>query len=118
MERFLYRLAKSPHADRFVLKGALMMLVWKVPVSRPTMDIDLHRAIAGKNEVRVFDYVDRQVPMLARMFARRDAGYRSMGYRLGEPSSPQGAHRQLVVEYDDLPDTVAGHGDRGIDEVQ
>ncbi|MBK8975064.1 MAG: nucleotidyl transferase AbiEii/AbiGii toxin family protein [Planctomycetes bacterium] len=41
MERFLYRLAKSPHADRFVLKGALMMLVWKVPVSRPTMDIDL-----------------------------------------------------------------------------
>lgn len=41
MERFLYRLAKSPHVDRFVLKGALMMLVWKVPVSRPTMDIDL-----------------------------------------------------------------------------
>lgn len=41
MERFLYRLAKSPHSDRFVLKGALMMLVWQVPVSRPTMDIDL-----------------------------------------------------------------------------
>lgn len=78
----------------------------------------LHRALAGKNEVRVFDYVDRQVPMLARMFARREAGYRSMGYRLGEPSSVQGAHRQLVVEYDDLPDTEAGHGDRDIDEVQ
>ena len=41
MERFLYRLATSPHADRFVLKGALMMRVWKVPASRPTMDIDL-----------------------------------------------------------------------------
>jgi len=41
MERFLYRLAASPHGDRFVLKGALMMMVWEVPVSRPTMDIDL-----------------------------------------------------------------------------
>jgi len=25
MERFLYRLAKSPFADRFVLKGALLL---------------------------------------------------------------------------------------------
>jgi hypothetical protein len=41
MERFLYRLAKSPHADRFILKGALMLTVWQAPVSRPTMDIDL-----------------------------------------------------------------------------
>ncbi|MBI5853468.1 MAG: nucleotidyl transferase AbiEii/AbiGii toxin family protein [Planctomycetes bacterium] len=41
MERFLYRLTKSTHAGGFVLKGALMMVVWKVPVSRPTMDIDL-----------------------------------------------------------------------------
>jgi len=41
MGRFLYRLAQSAHVDRFVLKGALMMLVWQVPVSRPTMDIDL-----------------------------------------------------------------------------
>jgi hypothetical protein len=24
IERFIYRLAKSPHADRFLLKGALM----------------------------------------------------------------------------------------------
>ncbi len=38
MERFLYRLGKSVHAGTFVLEGALMMLVWKVPVSRPTMD--------------------------------------------------------------------------------
>lgn len=41
MERFLYRLAKSPFADRFVLKGALLMTAWRAPLSRPTMDIDL-----------------------------------------------------------------------------
>jgi hypothetical protein len=28
MERFLYRLSKSTHADRFILKGALMLRVW------------------------------------------------------------------------------------------
>jgi len=37
MERFLYRLAKSPHADRFILKGALLLTAWRAPVSRPTM---------------------------------------------------------------------------------
>ena len=28
MERFLYRLSQSRHADRFVLKGALMFTAW------------------------------------------------------------------------------------------
>ena len=44
----------------------------------------LHRLSPGKQEVRVFDYVDRGVPMLARMFAKRQRGYRSMGYEPGE----------------------------------
>src|ERR1700749_2101898 len=41
MERFLYRLAKSPYANHFILKGALLLTAWRAPVSRPTMDIDL-----------------------------------------------------------------------------
>lgn len=41
MERFLYRLSQSPHADRFVLKGALMFTAWGAPASRATKDIDL-----------------------------------------------------------------------------
>jgi len=41
MERFLYRLSKSAHAGKFVLKGALMLSAWQAPVTRPTMDIDL-----------------------------------------------------------------------------
>lgn len=40
MERFLYRLSKSPYAEKFVLKGALMLVAWQAPVTRPTMDID------------------------------------------------------------------------------
>jgi hypothetical protein len=41
IERFLYRLSKTPHAGRFVLKGALMFSVWSRATSRHTMDIDL-----------------------------------------------------------------------------
>lgn len=40
MERLLYRLSQSPHADRFILKGALMLRAWHTPLVRPTMDID------------------------------------------------------------------------------
>ncbi len=40
MERFLYRLSQSKYADTFVLKGALMFVVWKVPGMRTTRDID------------------------------------------------------------------------------
>ena len=35
-ERFLYRLSRSPHVDRFVLKGALLLLVWLGETIRPT----------------------------------------------------------------------------------
>ena len=30
IERFIYRLSKSPFADQFILKGALMFFVWYV----------------------------------------------------------------------------------------
>ena len=40
----------------------------------------LHRLYAGKREVQVYDYVDRNVPMLVRMFSRRLKGYRALGY--------------------------------------
>ena len=41
VERFLYRLSRSPHAERFVLKGALLLLVWLGEALRPTRDADL-----------------------------------------------------------------------------
>ena len=41
VERFLFRLSRSPHVDRFVLKGALMLLVWLGETVRPTRDADL-----------------------------------------------------------------------------
>ena len=40
MERFLYRLSRSPHSESFILKGALLFRVWGIPDSRATRDID------------------------------------------------------------------------------
>jgi len=41
IERFLYRLSRSSYAEKFILKGALMLMVWEVRAYRSTMDIDL-----------------------------------------------------------------------------
>jgi superfamily II DNA or RNA helicase len=45
----------------------------------------LHRLHANKKIIRVYDYVDSQVPTLARMFAKRVRGYKSLGYTIEEP---------------------------------
>lgn len=41
LERLLYRLSKSQYAERFVLKGAMLLTTWFDDPTRPTRDIDL-----------------------------------------------------------------------------
>ena len=41
LERLMYRLGQSDDADRFVVKGALMFLVWHDASFRVTRDLDL-----------------------------------------------------------------------------
>jgi superfamily II DNA or RNA helicase/very-short-patch-repair endonuclease len=47
----------------------------------------LHRLNDRKREVRVYDYADLDVPMLARMFDRRCRGYEAVGYTILLPAS-------------------------------
>lgn len=47
----------------------------------------LHRLHDGKREVRIYDYADLGVPMLARMFNRRCRGYEALGYTILLPAS-------------------------------
>ncbi len=47
----------------------------------------LHRIHESKREVRVYDYADLDVPMLARMFDRRCRGYEALGYTILLPAS-------------------------------
>jgi len=41
IERFLYRLSRSPHAEKFLLKGAMLFAIWSDGTHRPTRDVDL-----------------------------------------------------------------------------
>src|SRR5436190_11478413 len=47
----------------------------------------LHRLHDDKREVRVYDYADLNVPLLARMFGRRCRGYEAIGYTVLLPAS-------------------------------
>lgn len=44
----------------------------------------LHRVYVNKNEVKIYDYVDIQVPVLMSMYKKRVKGYRKMGYQGAE----------------------------------
>ena len=48
----------------------------------------LNRHYAAKRDIRIYDYVDQAVPMLQRMFTRRERGYRALGYRCASESAP------------------------------
>jgi len=41
MERLLFRLSRTPHGKRFVLKGAMLFVLWLDRLHRPTLDVDL-----------------------------------------------------------------------------
>ncbi len=40
--------------------------------------------IPKNEEVLIYDYADLEVPMLAKMYERRRAGYKAIGYKIDE----------------------------------
>jgi predicted nucleotidyltransferase component of viral defense system len=61
LERFLYRLSASPHRDRLILKGG--MLLAALDQRRPTRDVDL-LAIAIANDINTIAAVVRDIAMI------------------------------------------------------
>ncbi len=90
MERFLYRLSRSAHADRFILKGALMLRVWRSPQFRPTMDIDMLGRTSRK-EALVLDQI-RDIMMV-------DAGMDGLSF---DPDSLQTERITEDAEYEGI----------------
>jgi len=68
-----------PRLDALLLA---MPIAWKGTVVQYAGR--LHRAHAGKSRAVVYDYVDAEVPVLRRMFAKRLRAYRTLGYKLAE----------------------------------
>lgn len=62
-----------------------MPIAWKGSLAQYAGRI--HRESDGKDCVTIFDYVDASLPMLERMFRKREKGYKAMGYRIIDTSS-------------------------------
>jgi superfamily II DNA or RNA helicase len=56
----------------------------------------LHRLHDAKRVVKVYDYVDSNVLMLARMYARRLKGYNAIGYRICSTASEESVTEHKV----------------------
>lgn len=51
----------------------------------------LHRLNAAKKNVIIYDYVDAEIPVLGRMFAKRRTNYRGIGYTIPVPTTEREA---------------------------
>ncbi|MDE0037355.1 MAG: DEAD/DEAH box helicase family protein [Gammaproteobacteria bacterium] len=80
--RFVGEGFDQPHLDTLFLT---MPISWRGTVTQYVGR--LHRLHEGKREVRVYDYVDLDAPMLARMFDRRCRAYEAQGYAIERPAS-------------------------------
>lgn len=108
MERFLYRLSQSELADRFVLKGALMLQVWASSQSRPTMDIDMLGRMSNEPEALLArirdvlrttpadDGIEFDVDSLTAERITEDADYQ--GLRLRADATLDGARARLQID--------------------
>lgn len=63
LERILYRLTQSPHADRFLLKGALLFTLWYDMPHRATRDADLLGF--GASDLESIEQVFREIAAIA-----------------------------------------------------
>ena len=75
--RFIGEGFDDPRLDTLLLT---MPIAWKGTVVQYAGR--LHRPHPGKREARIYDYVDAEVPVLRRMFAKRAKSYRAMSYTI------------------------------------
>jgi len=62
----------------------------------------LHRLHPSKTEVLIYDYVDRDVPKLAKMFTKRLRGYRTIGYAVdNRPDAGASGTGDTQIEWDE-----------------
>jgi superfamily II DNA or RNA helicase len=59
----------------------------------------LLRKLEDKNELRVYDYVDYAIPMLYRMYQKRLATYKKLGYHLYDDQMTELSRSNLFTDY-------------------
>jgi predicted nucleotidyltransferase component of viral defense system len=107
LERFLYRLSRTMHRDRFVLKGAMLVATWLANPHRPTRDIDflgfgdpdpekILRAFREICAVEVDDAVEFDAAALRVEQIREESEYG--GLRIRTTASVGGARINVVID--------------------
>ena len=92
----------SPSRAR-VLRGPTLMRPFSA--SR-IFQMRSHRLHPAKRDVQIYDFVDRDVPVLMRMFEKRLRGYRAIGYARGE--APLGYADPSYEHFTRYDDEIAG----------
>ena len=107
LERLLYRLSRSLHANQFVLKGAMLLTTWLPETARGTRDLDL-LGFGGSDEQRILaifrdalaiggdDGVEFDLDALRVARIREELEYG--GVRLRGMASLAGARVNIVVD--------------------
>ena len=98
MERFLYRLSRSPYTEKFILKGALMLRVWDAPFFRPTMDIDM----LGRNTGNEIEKIIKQICEICQISVEPEDGLNFdtgniSGERITEDADYEGVRIRFVA---------------------
>jgi superfamily II DNA or RNA helicase len=75
----------DPRLDTLLLA---MPIAWKGTIVQYAGR--LHRAHREKRDALIYDYVDAELRVLRRMFAKRLKAYKSLGYEVDNPESHQG----------------------------
>ena len=78
--RFIGEGFDHPPLDTLVLA---MPISWKGTLQQYAGR--LHREHSEKKDVRIYDYIESDQPKLARMWDKRERGYRAMGYKVCSP---------------------------------
>ena len=85
LERLLHRLSLSPHRERFVLKGAMLLTTWFDEPHRATRDVDLlgfgdpaHEALLGTfREVMAIEALPMVSYSISRVWRSRPSARKS-----------------------------------------
>lgn len=106
-ESTLERGFDAPRLDTLLLA---MPISWKGTLAQYAGR--LHRNYEGKQEVRIYDYVDINVPTLERMYHKRLKGYAELGYQVKFGAADQSisviydGHSSMLPFEQDLDDAV------------
>ena len=91
--RYLGEGFDDPRLDTLFLT---MPIAWKGTLAQYAGR--LHRLHDTKREVLIYDYVDQNVPVLARMAAKRRKAYQSIGYRISSSDDSLSTQQPISVK--------------------